>query len=400
LDFANQEGNREAAGVLKSASTGHLSLQRDFTYSVVGKNPKALRRELLESFLFSDSELLHHNVPSGERLRLSESTQANIQAELQFMLGALLRLYNKNRKHIAEYLKADPIRQLSASVELRDDGSAYAGSLPPSDQGRAGTIYVDVKLLKANMAASIVHSFPELSSSSDINRLQRVRELQRQIRNHFGVNLRIASNGPGSFEFQLSNPNDLPNALQQMSAYTELLDLAQQVKPTETQYYGTLLFVLAHELGHLALGHHQMIEASPDDCDLRKRIELQADQFSALLLGTSFIALSVNVLPVEMVGLGKRNWRFLDSEMLERYIGYSLFLGKAYERLDLKSPHADECPYPAPDIRLQTTSLAVKSIRDREGDSVVDKIQRRQDIRDAFQSAFPRRFGLISGSLY
>ncbi len=399
LDLANQQGNREAAAVLRNASTNQFLLQRDFTYSEVGKNPKALRRELLESFVFSDLELLEHEVPSGEKLALTDSTRANLKAELQFMLQTLLKLYSKNRKQITKYLNSDPARQLSASVELRDDGSAYAGSFPSADKTQPGAIYIDVKLLRANMAASSAGAFTQTTANSDLDRYEQLREVQRQVRNHTGINVRIAPTGPGGFRVSLSNPTELASAFDQIAEYTELLDLDQQVKAAETQYYGTLLFIMAHELGHLALGHHQMIEASPNDCDLRKRIELQADQFSALLLGTSFIALSVNVLPMEMEGLGRRNWRFLDSEMLQRYVGYTVFFGKAYERLDLKNPQSNECPYPPAQIRSQTAGLAVKSIEDTEGDAIVNKVQRRQDLKDALRSAFPRRLGLVSDIL-
>jgi uncharacterized protein len=399
LELANQGGNREAAAVLKNASSHQFVLQRDFTYSEVGKNPNALRRELLESFLFSDLALLEHEVPSGEKLALTDSTKANLKAELNFMLQSLLKLYSKNRKQIAKYLNSDPARQLSASVELRDDGSAYAGSFPSADKSQPGSLYIDVKLLKANIAASSAGAFTLPAANSDLDRYRQVREIQRQVRNHRGINIQIDPTGPGGFRVPLSNPSELANIFDQITAYTELLDLDRQVKTAETQYYGTLLFILAHELGHLALGHHQMIEASPNDCDLRKRVELEADQFSALLLGTSFIALSVPVLPIEMEGLGKRNWRFLYSETLQRYVGYSVFFGKAYERLDLKNPQSNECPYPPSEIRLQKAALAVKSIEATEGDAIVNKLQRRQDLKDAVRSAFPRRYGLVSDIL-
>jgi uncharacterized protein len=399
LDFAKQSGNREAAAVVNNAAAGRFTLQRDFTYSEVGRNPAALRRELLESFLFYDLELLEREASDGKSLQLSESTKGNLKTELQFMLDAIVKLYNKNRQKIAKYLNGRPLPVLSAFVTLTDNGQAYAGSVAPSEN-QTGGIFIDAKLLKTNMVTTLAESFPESSAISEQEQLQKLREIQRQVRNHLVINLGIESNGPGAFKGRISNLSELPRTLEQIDIYTELLDLDQQVKRAETQYYGTILFVLAHELGHLALGHHEAMNSAPlgKVCEIREQIEKQADQFSALLLGSSFIALSVNVLPVEMPGLGKSNLRFLDNKMLQRYVGYSLFFDKAYERLDLKKPQGDEC-YPSPEDRLQTAGLAVKSIKDSEGESIVNKIQRRQDIKDAVRSAFGRRYGLISDML-
>jgi uncharacterized protein len=397
LDFATEAGNREAAAVLRDKTVKSFTLQRDFTYSEVGKNPAALRRELLESFLFYDIELLEHSDTEGKSLQLSDSTKNNLNAEVNFMLENILKLYKKNRERISKYLNGVSLPQLTVSVKVTDEGLAYAQTVPPAGADQPGTISIDAKLLRVNMAASVANSFKESSGNSDVDKL---REIQRQVRNHVYTGPGIESNGPGSFKGKISSPDQLGKMFDQLGVYTELLDLDQEVKAAETQYYGTILFVLTHELGHLVLGHHAAIDSVPKDkvCELRQQMELQADQFSALLLGSSFIALSVNVLPVEMPGLGKSNMRFLDTEMLQRYVGYSLFLGKAYERLGARKPEGDDC-YPGPEARLKTAGLAIKSIRDSEGDSIVNKIQRRQDIKDAVRSAFGRRYGLITDML-
>lgn len=394
LEYANKFGNHQAAAVLNHTKVDQLVLQKDFTYFEIGRNPNAIRRELLDSFLLSDSELLKINPSTKEPLNLSEKNKGQINAEMKFMLDSLLKLYNKKRKQIADYLKAKPLNNLSASIEITDNGSAYAGSYPPNNQTNSGSIYIDAKILKANMGASVNNSFTELSSSSDVDRYHKVQELRRQIRNRFIINSRIHRDGVGGFQIPLKNFDELTNVMEQTSAYLELLDLSQKVKEMETQYYGTILFIIAHELGHLALGHHEIINKSPKDCELRKKIEIQADQFSALLLGTSFIVLSMDVIPVQHQVLGKKNLRLLNIEMLNRYIGYSLFFDGAFERLNTQDK-GEGC-YPSPEDRLKINGLAVKLILDKQRDSLEEKVQQRQDLRDAFQSAFPKRLGLIS----
>lgn len=101
--------------------------------------------------------------------------------------------------------------------------------------------------------------------------------------------------------------------------YSKLLGLAEQVMPADVQYFGTLLFVVAHEMGHAALGHF----SKDPGCEDR---ELQADHFAALLLGESFLALSAKVIALQRGDVLSENppvyglW-YLDREALRRYSG-------------------------------------------------------------------------------
>ena len=399
LQFAQERGNHEVAEILKNRRGSASTVPKEFTWELIGKNPRNLRRELLTTSVFSDLALLEIkdipktslNLPADVSGRLcsetgtprNRPTQPNnvtgrLCSEVTFLISTTSQLYQVNKKRLEATFGPLPDRP-HLTLDLIDKGSA--GAYMDSN----GTLTFDVKLLRANLAASITSAFPELSSSTDSEKVAVVEDLRRKIRMAVGVNLLdLKPNEPGGFRGSLA---DLPK----LNEYEELLDLAQQVMPSDVQYFGTLLFVVAHEMGHIALDHFSKKNVECDD------LELQADHFAALLLGESFIALSAKVVTFQRVGVGGGGssypmW-FLDREALDRYTGFSVFLDKGYEFS--KFTGSSTCKYPSPERRLAATRLVLNEIVKSDGDAVIKRIQKRKDIETVLKKSFASRLSFL-----
>jgi hypothetical protein len=268
------------------------------------------------------------------------------------------------------------------TLDVTDKGSAGAF------MGEDGTLKLDVKLLRANLAASSVSSFPELSGRSDSERVVFLQELRRQIRMTAGViTANIEPDGLGGFKSvgSLAEPAKVG---EKVGDYSKLLGLAEQVMPADVQYFGTLLFVVAHEMGHDTLGHY----SKDPGCEDR---ELQADHFAALLLGESFLALSAKVVALQrdlsanapVFGL----W-YLDREALRRYSGFSVFLDKGYEFSRFSSNGS--C-YPTSDRRLAATRAVLDEIVKNDATAVIERLQKLKDREAILHEGFTRRLAML-----
>jgi predicted metalloprotease len=78
---------------------------------------------------------------------------------------------------------------------------------------------------------------------------------------------------------------------------------AHQLQDINGVYEGAVAFILAHELGHIVLGHHNRLseslsKASPDDamCTLRRDFERQADVFALFVLVSPCVQLRYQCL--------------------------------------------------------------------------------------------------------
>lgn len=156
-------------------------------------------------------------------------------------------------------------------------------------------------------------------------------------------------------------------------AYESLLSM-------ERKYVGTLLFVLAHELGHHALG---TIELPPDATPVERReAELDADRFASLLLANVYLAMSIRVIDHSDFGESLFDERRIDynvsSERLEKYTGDGIYFTRAYH-----SPAgytADD--YPTIEERL----AAAKHVRDTLYEDGIEAVFRNVQNRTWFSS--------------
>lgn len=133
------------------------------------------------------------------------------------------------------------------------------------------------------------------------------------------------------------NTDDIVKLLAPAEKRFALIDQASAIGLVDRQFFGTILFVVAHELGHEALG---TIDAPAGATDEWKReAELNADRFATLLLSENYLYLGVRRLPLNysvnlITGRAQDSGQafyFLDASRAESCLGYAVFFGQAYE---------------------------------------------------------------------
>lgn len=381
-------GDREGALAIVRVRSKTVR-QKDFTMAETGENPIALRNELLNSLVFQHAYLLNNLPRDDQPLGIEDAQRERLEQELEILLGTTVSLYKQQHKCVEHYFGRTLNKTPKPTVQLLDHASAWAG-IPDAAEP---SILFTAKLIAANFHSSTRALRDRPALDSDDDDLALVRELRRQVRLHSGTTRSVHSSRPGSINLSVGFGN-FEAGMADMERYIELVDLSQQLKPVETQYYGTFLFILSHELGHLLLEHGAQVSRDPENTALRKAVEMEADEFAALILARSLITLSVNVIPMTKQGFGSKNVRMLDRDMLDRYTGFSTFFTQTYERAHFQQG-ANANAYPSPEERLAATRLVVRRILHYEQEQLVDRAQVRQDATDMLRQILQGKGGIL-----
>jgi len=323
------------------------------------------RLKALHSLLFQDYFLLRDPGVNNIALGLSKGELAVLHSQLATVLESLITMLHQRKAFVASHTGSPIDDSQAIKVAIINEGTAGAWTTPPattcdSDDGSAGDvansapvtcITVDAKLLQANFVASLVRARPELANLSMAQQYAAVETQLRWYRN--SVDDVIAAN-------ILINP------------YKSYPRSAKESWPSDfdmqTGYYGTLLFTMAHEQGHAALGH--LTAKEPPPCEER---EFQADHFASALVGESFVAQSVD----SFAGMA-----FFSDDLLLEYAGWSAFFDQTYEYAGFQN-NDKNCLYPDRGQREAKTMAEFKLIADNDAKTYVDRIRRQGGFRVA-----------------
>jgi hypothetical protein len=122
-----------------------------------------------------------------------------------------------------------------------------------------------------------------------------------------------------------------------------------QLRRIRQRYSAALLFLVGHEMGHIAMGHNDL-DLSSLDCPQRKQLELLADRYAAL------VAIFARVpLGLQAFGFGD------DQRETAAMIGDQAFLGIAY---DFAGFGSDACAYPTAVERARATRIVYDAVTD------------------------------------
>jgi hypothetical protein len=401
IDLAQEIGNIEALAVLKG-ETPPESFARDFSIDNT-RQPRDVRRYLLSSFIFRNAFLLTPSGQQGQALELTEDQEAGLCRELKFLIDSLNSMISSRNHEIQKAMKVSLLSTRSTKLILENSGNAEAYTLQTRGDP-SGTIVIDVKLLQANIVAAITSSYRilqwELNRQPPLSeQLHKILELRTRLENYAYLNhIRvIKASGGYKLDGYKSIGMTERDAIHEV---TQLPGIAQRVLPIGVKYYGTLLFTIAHELGHVALGHG----VSQVRCPKR---ELDADTFAAYVLSEPLMAMSMYDAPISPPNYTPSHsavvtghYLAMDTNSLKSYTGYSLFFGKSYEIAKF-GPSTQSCIYPEPAERIRVAEAAVEAVRSAKEDVMVsslrEKLKKRED-REAFlNSSLVARLKVIEG---
>jgi ankyrin repeat protein len=367
IDIANAFGNKAAAQVMQ---TGHFKdrWHRDFTLLDLGETPRGLRQDLLQGLVFKNADLIDVPAVDGQTLGNAEVKVNALQDEVGALGALLVPLVAKRGSVIAENLGIKPreVRTTTFHVIDSTQAGAFSQLAPQPGGGMHPDITVTMKLIQANLQASINEGLPAIANWERTKQVAGLQEARRDLENLAFLNLvPVQSPRVGAANLSLENANAL-------GTYTDLVDVSQQLKPVESRYYGALMFVIAHELGHIALGHLD----TPVPCHKR---ELEADAFAANLLGTTLLVMSASPLPVAFGDparpSGHATLVVIDDDAYRRYTGSAIFFTQAYELAHFP-PSDASCTYPSAQEREDLTNAILLKVKGTESDQVTGKLEK------------------------
>jgi ankyrin repeat protein len=381
-DLAIANDNPEALAVLranKPAQLQHESLPRDLELDH-SQTPGEMRRYLLDSSIFRDSFLLSASSEPGQPLKLAEDQKAELNGQVHFVFDFVKQMIKERLTDIEKSTGVHPFSTDSTEIDLEDSGTAVAYTLQTAGNP-SGHVVIDVKLLQAALAGSILNdSQLNFNAPSIAQSLSKILDDRREIENlAYLSHVKVKKDRDGNTSLISVDAHDTRTSKKMYRDANRVTAFLPQILPAAVQYYGILLFIVAHELGHVALGHGLR------DIPCFDR-EMAADAFAALVLGESLAAMSIRDESLDFFNAPTKETNIvgeylaLDRNDLQSYTGFSLFFDKSYE-LAKFGPSSQACIYPEPTQRLQHSETIVESVASANEDPMMAKLAGRKDLQ-------------------
>jgi hypothetical protein len=346
----------------------------------IGESPTKIKKDILSSFLFKGAEMFYPDTVfrpvSDEPVSLAISDRAVLDKQVQALFEKLMKEYRRKREVIAAYFQRDLPRNLKTQLLLTNNHGG--ANIQPFGNGYA--IRFSQSLIQSDYRASLItaltpavrtarhqsaDSVAGRGTDTTVTELQVFEALKTVRKNVENYNPTI----PNLF---LSN---FGTGIDFMSTYFQMADLGNAMEVLEKQYLGTLLFALAHEMGHAAFG----TVVKPDDAgeEWFRQSEIDADRFATSLLSNVFMVLGVQTMTISN-GYNTGNLYFLYKDYTEGFLGYGIFFDKGYELTYQRYPGYNPGYYPKPEARLAAAKEVFSVIFAADKPKIIAKFERRQ----------------------
>lgn len=355
-----------------------LVLATSSCISVQGQSTSEMKKAFESSYVYKSAKRFYPDGmpqdPSAIYPSLSGAQLTPIEDELKQVANAI-RVGHGERKQYAN----DFLGQLASQIATSSVKVVATGK-PRAYTSEDGTITVDVRVLQAIFRGALlsngsddtfgdVTTLPlgdEAASYSPDNETVQQRE---QLQSLLDI-MHTVESTPGSCLLA----DIIGSASSFDGPWFKLSEIQMKTQNLQITYIGALLFLLAHEHGHLALHHHAVATALrsqfPADarnndsefCVRKREIELQADAYALLLLSPY---LGKSALPP-----------FADGFSFVRNVtGYRSFFEYGY-RLSGFEENDDTCKYPSQQERLQTLLELDRVLVERSATAFLEALER------------------------
>ena len=323
----------------------------------ISTSSRKIKKRLLDSTLFHTFNAFY---PDGVvRFPYDKFPESNgvavryLQSQIQDVIAGLERFAAIDNDELSRWSGKNLQKQPRLQLELGNYGSAICRVDPK------GRLLIDSRVVFAIFSASLRESrrTDVLSSLMPTAPEDATDPSSVDLINSFvGEIERVkAAKGGTALHDVINGGSDLMK-MDALSAATERTDFV---------YAAAWLFVIAHEMGHLALGH-TADRGHEEDCSTFSARELDADRYAAI------VGASVTGGYAIFDAIGLENY-----QALELARGYEVFLGLAYRRsgLGVFEPRG-ECTYPDPESRIQAAREVVRKILKERGDEIIRQLNK------------------------
>lgn len=333
------------------------------------RNPSRLKQDILGSFIFQARDIFY---PAGSTTAadvshqpLSVQQRKLLDTKTINLFNELLALYAKRQNALAIYFDKPLPERLDVKLSIVDETDDMKGARVVHG-GQGIELQISRALLAANYRACLMtasgnlvkiansiegagnrdQTSQEISEADALHAIDTIRRQTAQYNPSSSRILERIGNVPGfgsaSTLADILNLKDMlstkwDNLFERYGTELLLIDEARAVNHMDKQFYGTLLFALAHEMGHYALGSVNLSSETSDD--QKKKAELDADCFATFFLSEAFMRLGVRRVSMGYhidFTKGTRTETgpslfFFEPDYAEDCLGYAAFFDKGYD---------------------------------------------------------------------
>ena len=372
--------------------------------TTTGQSSGEMKRDFQESYLYTSVKRFYPegvpDDPSQIYPELDGKYLIPIEDELTELIQFISTAHKSKQSIISNTFKPLTKSDVEPIVQVRNTGRPDALSSPN------GEITVDVRvlqgifrgaLLSPNLGKSMVGFLLGRSAKKPYDPERETAEQRKEIQEIVGI-----VNEVDSLQGNYSVASDLWDLSTSKSVVAEpwakMMSIKVQSDDLQLAYAGAILFLVAHEYGHIVLGHHAEEEKLRADyppdahgenslyCKRRRQFELDADAYAFLLMSPLF-----GDAPRFLTG------RFKGQEGYEKYakiedlstgetlelntddlideqigVAYKNFFQYGYKLSGLSG--AATCSYPSLDERIKALESFKDKLVDKYGSNYARKI--------------------------
>lgn len=318
-----------------------------------GTSSGQMKKAMEASFLFKSADIFYPDgkIPDDPATlpQLEQKSVDLIQKTVDSLIDQTLKSHRENAKLFGD-------RQFKMRVRLQNEGAIAARI------DETGELQLDAKIVQAIYRAAIVSAYrTEIDLTRVKNRvpftapltaaeqgiaiakLLEIRQQVRQTRGRSMVGDMASSMSDDGFD----------------GSWFTMSKLAEQSDGAQSHYVFQLLFLVSHETGHMALGHHEESHAA-GDCQAFRDNEKEADLYAAIQVAMQTRQLAV----YDMFGMM--------SPVPSASTGIEDFFGLAYtfSGFDSVPPPTGGCEYAPPHDRAKAANEVFATIRSGQIDQI------------------------------
>jgi len=310
-----------------------------------------------------------HSIPTLDAEQLDF-----LQADLEKTLRLVLKLHNANHKKLRRYFGDNLLQSPEANILLTNL------DLPEAQTVASGEISIDVRVLQSTLRSALLNAYQveidlhRIKTGADFSAQKYTAEEENIAVNTFLKTRKQLEQTPGRTIIGDLRHTDLKASQTGQLDWFEMNDVIKEFNKIEVRYATQELFLLAHEVGHIVLGHFEPNpfvvtdkENDPDvdACSLRRSLERAADIYASILIT---ISTSGNV-QADFLGM------FGQSKVSS---GFDTFFSYAYGYAGFQNAEGvQRCNvYPSPEQRLAVIMRFYDNIREEQIDAILKTMEK------------------------
>jgi hypothetical protein len=346
--------------------------------SIEGESTGQIKKKIVKSQFYKDAALFYPGEEVGDpraRPPITRDNLGSLQRDLENSLELVLRLHEAHRATLANYFGDAAAGLPRANVVVTDN------DLPEAQTTASGEIIIDVRVLQSMLRAALLTAYEvevllyRLRTEADAPAHGFSPEEEAIALDAFLSKRARFDQTPGR-----SVIGDLMDSEPQQASgsgpldWFEMRDVTREFGGIAVRYDTQQFFLLAHEVGHIVLGHFgpdpfivtdREHDPGDDDCSERRAMERAADVYAAILITWATSANAVD----DFLGV------FGGTKVSA---GFETFFSYAYDYAGFNGAgSAPACVnYPPPAQRQAVIQRIYDQIREVQSDAIIRAIDR------------------------